>query len=166
MQCVSGSALTMEASGQGVTDLSPLTPSAGQTLTLGQMDNRLCALSPPDHTLLLTGLTIASPFTSCCPSSLLPRPPCPALICLNLQIHSCLQSTFCLFQHDSFFFNIRPLFYSHILNFLINFTFTQVSYLLSFISSRFLHPDKWISENMTNTSISFYCKSSLLLLIF
>lgn len=50
--CICLSALTMQCSGQRVTDPSPLTPSAGQTLTLGQMDNGLYALSPPDHTLL------------------------------------------------------------------------------------------------------------------
>lgn len=71
---------------KGVVDPSPLTPSAGQTLTLGQMDNGLYALSPPDHTLLLPALSIASPFTSRCPSSLFLHLACPALDCLNSQI--------------------------------------------------------------------------------
>lgn len=69
---VSGSALTTEPSGQGVADPSPLTLSAGQTLTLGQMDNGLYALSPPNHTLLLLALAVAFAFTPCYPSSLSP----------------------------------------------------------------------------------------------
>ncbi|CAB1420479.1 unnamed protein product [Pleuronectes platessa] len=38
--------------------------STGQTLTLGQMDNGLQALSPPDHTLLLPALMMVVPLTS------------------------------------------------------------------------------------------------------
>lgn len=46
-------------------------PSAGQTLTLGQMDNGLFALSPSDHSLS-PALSVASHFTSFCPCFSLP----------------------------------------------------------------------------------------------
>lgn len=87
-------------SGQGVADPSPLTPSAGQTLTLEQMDNGLHALSPTDHTLLLPALATAFHFTSCCPSSLFLHLQCLALDGLNCPIHSGLQlySTFYVFR--------------------------------------------------------------------
>lgn len=63
--------------------LHPWPPSAGQTLTLEQMDNGLCALSAPVHTLLLPALDTAFPFTSCCPPFLFFHLPCPAFDCLN-----------------------------------------------------------------------------------
>lgn len=82
----------------GSPDLSPMTPpSAGQTLTLEQMDNGLYALSAPDHTLLLPALATALPFTSCCPPFLCLHLPCPVLDCRNSQKH--LRSTFCVFFH-------------------------------------------------------------------
>lgn len=67
----------------------PWPPSAGQTLTLEQMDNGLHALSAPDHTLLFPALATAFPFTSCCPLFLFLHLPCPALDCLNSQKHLC-----------------------------------------------------------------------------
>lgn len=95
--CVPASALTTEPSGQRVADPSPLTPpSAGQNLTLEQMDNGLYALSPPDHTLLLPPLAAAFPFTSRCPSSLFLHLPCPVLDCLNSQTHSCHHLFLCV----------------------------------------------------------------------
>lgn len=91
---------------EGSPTFHPLTPSAGQTLTLEQMDNGLYALSPPDHTLLLPALATAFPFTSRCPSSLFLHLPCPALDCLNSQTHSCRHLcaplSVCVFHHNSF----------------------------------------------------------------
>lgn len=67
----------------------PWPPSAGQTLTLEQMDNGLHALSAPDHTLLFPALATAFPFTSRCPLFLFLHLPSPALDCLNSQKHLC-----------------------------------------------------------------------------
>lgn len=50
LQYESASEVTTEPPGHGFADPSPLTLSAGQTLTLGQMDNGLFALSPSEHT--------------------------------------------------------------------------------------------------------------------
>lgn len=61
----------------------PLSRSAGQTLTLEQMDNGLDALSVPGHTLRLLALAAALPFTSACPPFLLLHPFCSAPDCLN-----------------------------------------------------------------------------------
>lgn len=61
----------------------PLSRSAGQTLTLEQMDNGLDALSVPGHTLRLLALAAALPFTSACPPFLLLHPSCSAPDCLN-----------------------------------------------------------------------------------
>lgn len=69
----------------------PLSRSAGQTLTLEQMDNGLDALSAPGHTLRLPALAAALPFTSACPPFLLLHPSCSAPDCLNtrktLELH-------------------------------------------------------------------------------
>lgn len=72
----------------GCLTLHPWPPSAGQTLTLEQMDNGLYALSAPDHTLLLPDISAAFPFTSCCPPFLFLHLLPPALDWLNSPKHS------------------------------------------------------------------------------
>lgn len=77
--------------------LHPWPPSAGQTLTLEQMDNGLYALSAPVHTLLLPALDTAFPFTSCCPPFLFFHLPCPAFDCLNSLLSECFPISIILF---------------------------------------------------------------------
>ena len=76
--------------------LHPWPPSAGQTLTLEQMDNGLYALSAPEHTLLLPALATALPFTFCCPPFLFLHLPWPALDCLNSWRYARASLFFCL----------------------------------------------------------------------
>lgn len=82
--------------------------SAGQTLTLEQMDNGLDALSASGHTLRPPALATALPFTSCCPPFLLLHLSCPAPDCLNSQkrkkktctpLSLCFAISITLFQH-------------------------------------------------------------------
>lgn len=87
--------------------LHPWPPSsAGQTLTLEQMDNGLDALSASGHTLRPPALATALPFTSCCPPFLLLHLSCPAPDCLNSQkkrtctpLSLCFAISITLFQH-------------------------------------------------------------------
>ena len=91
--CISQGTLT---TGHRITDPSPLTPSAGQTLTLGQMDNGLHALSPPDHTLLLPALMMVVPFTSAFALPLSSPSSTTALLLIALTLRSAPVTTYAL----------------------------------------------------------------------
>lgn len=70
----------------GSLTLHPWPPSAGQTLTLEQMDNGVDALSPPDHTLLLPCPRYSLSFHLSLPCLSVPSsPPVLLLIALNSQ---------------------------------------------------------------------------------
>lgn len=143
----------------------PWPPSAGQTLTLEQMDNGLHALSAPDHTLLSPALATAFPFTSCCPLFLFLHLPCPPLDCLNSQKHLCY--TFYVFSFSTILrLNSTPLplisyiscilcIYFYLLRFLslsILFQAGASSYSL-FVSTDFV---LWEFSSAVNQQIAFF----------